>query len=286
MPAELFDRRAATPPLTAPRITPDAAFAARPRLLRLRDELVRAAKRLRPARWGEPAVFFFDLKRQDELEAARPTPPDRFAELSALIAAEMTGLLAAVEVRRVARAVDGLRVAALGLAPHSAAARQLAELLAVPDDEVFVALAPADRTGVRLHVRGAAEVAQLHRLITPALAGAPVTTEAGFQFFAPGALRADGSLPAGFAGCEHWLWPTQPLAAVPRIGGERVVLLAPVVVRASLDVEPRFPALKVESEMLQTLNPFQVADRLSRLVGQPVPPIPVTPDAPPVARAA
>src|SRR5438105_745355 len=84
-------------------------------------------------------------------------------------------------------------------------------------------LSPAARTGVRLHLRGAADVAQLQQLL-----GEPTP----FQLFAPAALQADGTLPAGVAGCVHWLWPTQPLAAVPRIGGERVVLVGPAVVPA------------------------------------------------------
>jgi hypothetical protein len=106
-----------------------------------------------------------------------------------------------------------------------------------------------------------------------------------FQLLAPPALRPDGTLPAGFAGCEHWLWPTQPLAAVPRIAGERVVLLAPAVVRPSLDVEPRFPGLAVECETVQTLNAFQTAEALSRLCGRPVP-VQAPAADPSVARAA
>src|SRR4051812_7703078 len=123
MPADLFDRLTAAPPPAAPRAAPDAAFAARPRLARLSAALARAA-RARPPRWNEPAAFFFDPKRQAELEAARPAPPDRFADLTALVAAELPGLLAAVEVRRVARATAGLTAAARALAPLCPAARE------------------------------------------------------------------------------------------------------------------------------------------------------------------
>jgi hypothetical protein len=259
---DVFDRRTA-PHVDSP--VPDPAFVARPRLVRLRDALTGAAKRLRPSRWNEPVAFFFDPKRQAELEAARPEPFDRFAELAALVSAEMRVLMASREVRRVARAVDGLGAAALALALHCPAAKDLADLLAVPDDEVFLALAPADRVGVRLHLRGAADVAQLYRVL------APVLTRAPFQLFAPSALRADGTLSDGFAGCAHWLWPAQPLARVPRFGGERVVLVGPAVVHPTLDIEPRFPALAAESDVIQTLNAFQTADFLSRLCGRPVP---------------
>ena len=311
MPAEL-SRHTGLPP--APPHTPDPAFAARPSLLHLRDALSRAAKQARPSRWNEPAVFFFDPKRQAQLEAARPARPDRFAALAGLITDELPTLLACVEVRRVARTLDGLKAAALALSPHCPAASDLAVLLAVPDDEVFLALAPHDRTGVRLHVRGAATVAQLHSLLReePVLLpdekgerGSSLTgirrpsghgphfllpnrtpkPAPGFQLFAPASLRADGTLPAGFAGCGHWLWPTQPLAAVPRVNGERVVLLGPAVVGAPPDAEPRFPGLEVESNVIQTLSPFQVAEELSRLTGRPVPAT-VPLDAQPVARAA
>lgn len=273
MTANLIDHPRAPRTGTAP----DAAFAARPRLLQLRDALARAAKALRP-RWGEPHLFFFDAKRQAELESARPAPPDRFAELTSRIADEMPELLTSVEVRRVGRAV-GLKDAARALAPHCPAANDLADLLAVPDDEVFLALAPATRAGVRLHLRGAAGVAQLHWLLASAL------KTGDFQLFAPDALRPDGTLPAGVAGCGHWLWPTQPLSAVPRVNGERVVLVGPAAVRPPLGVEVRFPELAVECELVETLNAVQVAEKLSRPCGRPIPVLPPV-ESPAVARVA
>jgi len=261
-----FNRRAAGPvPPPEGAATADAAFAARPRLARLRDALVRTA-RAKPPRWGEPAVFFFDPTRQAELDAARQ-PPDPLAELTALITAELFTLVASVEVRRVGRATDGLRAAADLLAPRLPAARDLAELLAIPDDEVFLALAPLDRVGVRLHVRGAANVADLHRLLAPALGLA----QSQFQLLAPAAVRPDGTLPSGFAACDHWLWPTQPLCAVPRLGGERVVVVGPAAVRPALDIDPRFPGLAVECEALQTLTAAQTAEAVAKVCGAPLP---------------
>lgn len=244
---------------------PDPAFAARARLARLRDALTRAAS-ARPSRWNEPPVFFFDSRRQAELEAARTERPQPFAELTALVAAELPELIASVEVRRVARATEGFRAAAERLAPRCPAARELATLLAVPDDEVFLALAPLEGTGVRLHVRGAATVADLHRLLAPAL-GLEVHS---FQLHVPAALRAD-SLSSGLAGCGHWLWPTQPLAAVPRVGGERVVVVGPAAVRPALDIDPPFPGLAVECETVQTLSAERAADAVARLSGGPRP---------------
>jgi hypothetical protein len=275
MPADLLDSPGAADAATRP--APDAAFAARPRLLRLRAALGRAASALRP-RWGEPPVFFFDPRRQAELEAARPAAPDRFAELASLIAEQMPSLVSSVEVRRVARAL-GLKDAARALASRCPAANDLAELLAVPDDEVFLALAPAARTGVRLHLRGAASVAQLHSML------AAETKERDFQLFAPAALRPDGTLPPGLAGCGHWLWPTQPLSAVPRVNGERVVLVGPATVRAVHADESRFPDLAVACELVERLSAARVAEELSRLYGRPLPVLPPL-EAPAVARAA
>lgn len=278
MPPELFDRRRGSHTADAPP-APDPAFAARPRLLKLCDALAAAAKRLRPARWNEPAVFFFDPKRQAALEAARPPEPQPFADLVALVTAELPVLLEHVEVRQVARAIDGLAPAARALAPHCPAVNDLADLLAVPDDEVFLVLCPHERTGTRLHVRGAASVGQFRDLLAATVTSAP------FQLFSPAALTAEGTLPTGMNGCGHWLWAAQPLSVVPRVGGERVVLLGPAVVPGAAENAPRFPGLRAEAELVQTLNAFQVAEALSQLAGAPVP-VAAPADAPTVARAA
>jgi hypothetical protein len=243
---------------------PDSAFAARPRLVRLFGSLTRALAAAQRGRWNEPPAFFFNPARQAELETARAAPPGQADEHTALITAELPFLLASVELRRVARAL-GLAAPARALAPRCAAARDLADLLAVPDDEVFLALAPAERTGVRLYLRGAADVAQLHRLL------APLVPPRDFQLFAPAALRSDGTLPHGFDGCASWLWPSQPLCCIPRVNGERVVLIGPATVRPAPNVEPRFPLLSAECEAIETLNPFQTTDLLVRLCGTALP---------------
>lgn len=296
MSAELFDRRTAAPS-NAP--IPDAAFTARERLVKLRDAFIRTAKSFRPPRWNEPIIFFFDRQRQAELEAARPAPPVRFADLTVLITAELPALRTSVEVRRVARAI-GLNEAAAPLAPHCPAAKELTELLAVPDDEVFLVLTPATRAGVRLHLRGATNAAQLYRLLMEPIpsprkegesehssfgSSLPGEEIAPFQLFTAAAIQPDGTLPTGFARCEHWLWPTQPLTAIPRVNGERVVLVGPAAVRASLDVDPRFPALAVEREVVQILTVLQVTEELSRLCGHSLP-IGVPEERVAVARAA
>jgi len=281
---------------------PDPAFAALPRLARLRDALAAAVRNNPPSRgrWGEPPVFFFDPARQAQLEADRrpAAGPDRFADLAAAIDAELPELFASVEVRRAARAVAGLSEAAAALAPRLPAARDLADLLAVPDDEAVLVLDPATRTGLRLVVRGVADVDQFQLLFVDVLAGdgwlpgpplparlraacrdadpvipagVPMVAEARFQFLRPSAVRPDGSVPAGFRGSDHWVWGHQSLASVPRIDGERVLLLAEPAFPRTWEIGRRFPAMAAELRLLQVLGPFQVAERLGRIVGRPVP---------------
>jgi hypothetical protein len=167
----------------------------------------------------------------------------------------------------------------------------------MPDDEVVTVLHPGLRTGFRFVVRGVVDIGQFAILFADAAnellpgpqlprrfvaayrdvdstsaAGVPMVTEARFQMYMPAALRADGSLPPGFAGCNHWLWPNTQLANVPRIEGERVVLLGPPAYRATWEVSRRFPAMVADVRMLDELNPFRVAERLSTIAGNPVSP--------------
>jgi hypothetical protein len=283
---------ALVPAAPRPAPSPDAGFDALPRLAQLAADLAAAVPERTQRHWGEPAVFFFDTRRQAELEAARPAVPvaDPFEELAPRITAEVAALCASPEVRRVARAAPGLREAALALAPACAAARHLAELLAVPDDEVVTVLHPANRTGFRCVVRGVADAGQFHLLMLDAAAdllpgprlmqrfvaacrdanptsaaGVTMLAEARFQMYAAGALRPGGTLPDGFGGSDHWLWPHTPLAAVPAVGGERVVLLGPPAYRATWEVARRFPALPAEVRLIETLDPARVAERLAAL---------------------
>ncbi|MCS6866405.1 MAG: hypothetical protein RMJ56_15520 [Gemmataceae bacterium] len=253
MAADVFTPTAARTPVDA---QPDVAFIARPRLLALREELRRAAAQRHRSRWQEPPLFFFDPQRQAELVAAGDRMPP-WAELAAHIDAAMPELFRHVEVRRLARALD-LAAAAQLLAGCCPAARRLVDLLAVPDDEVFLVLDPLRRSGVRWLLRGAADVGQLIERLA-------VDFTRDIQLYTPAALRPQGTLPSGFRGCREWLWPTQPLAAVPRINGVRVVLVGPAVIRPATPRTPRFPELMVQATALGRLTPWQVADELTRL---------------------
>jgi hypothetical protein len=263
----------------------DSAYAIRARLAALRDDLL-ALRREKRSRWREPALFFFHRSRQLELEAARPHPTltDPLCER---IAREVFTLSESPGARQAARSVPGLREA-LANVP---AAKPLAQLLAVPDDEIVLVLHPDRRAGYRLSVRGIATVHQFQVLMQSALgepmpsrfasvcrdaeprvpAGVPMVVNLTHQCFRPAALRTDGTLPEGFDGCDRWLWGWEPLAAAPRIDGERVILLGEPAFPQMWEVERAFPAMAAFAELESALSPFQVAERLSRLAGATVP---------------
>lgn len=291
MMARLLERRAGLPaaaPLPPPphRPLPEPGYAALPRLTQLRDVLA-AVPVQRRSRWNEPPLFFFDRTRQAEFESTRSTrAADPLAAVSARIAVELPALCASVEVRRVARGVEGLKAAAKALAPACPTAKDLADLLAVPDDEVALVLHPEGRTGFRFAVRGIVDVGQFHILLADLMpgerfaerfvsacrdvnptvpAGVPMVAEARFQMYTPAALGPDGTLPTGFSGCEHWLWPAAPLASVPRVNGERVVLLGPPAFPAKWDVIRRFPTMAADVRLLDVLSPARVAEQLMRV---------------------
>jgi hypothetical protein len=321
MATRLLDRAAAPPDSLAeqtlphthpPTATPDAGYDALPRLTRLAADLAAVRGKAKP-RWKEPPLFFFDKRRQAALELARPEKrtPDPLADLAYRVAAELPGLCESIEVRQVARAVSGLRAAAEAIAPIISPARDLADLLAMPEDETITVLHPALRTGFRIVVRGLADIGQFHILLADATdgvlpgpmvparfveayceanptapAGVPMVAEARFQLYAPAALRPDGTLPDGFGGSDHWLWPHAALATVPRIAGERVILLGPPAYRSAWEISRRFPALAAEVRLLEVLSPFRVAERLGQLTGTPLAPAPRTDPRPELAKAA
>ncbi|HYH68691.1 MAG TPA: hypothetical protein VD866_28620, partial [Urbifossiella sp.] len=116
--------------------------------------------------------------------------------------------------------------------------------------------------GVRLLVGGVADVGQFQALLADATP--ELRRSGGWQAHRPAALRADGTLPTGMGGCEHWLWWHEPLAAVPLVRGERVLLLGPAAYPATWDSAVRFPELAATLTVLAELTPAEVAARLGR----------------------
>lgn len=276
---------------------PDVAFATLPLLRRLRDALTQAIRERR-SRWGVPTLFFFHDALQAEWEHVRPRPAP--SPLADLIDDALTVMAASVEARHNARALPGLVEAVA--ASRDPKAWLLAEVLAIPDDEVVRVIHPAARAGFRILVRGLADVNQFHTLIADAVTGSPrqgllpgprphpravaayrdqptdpaaAVATARFQLFRPTALQADGTLPAGFGGCDHWLWGTEPLSAIPRENGERVVLLGEPVVRATWDVARKFSWLVGELDVVEVMTSAAVGEWLAARTGRAVPSEPV-----------
>jgi len=279
---------------------PDVAFAALPLLRRLAASLpaatrFRAACRAAADRLddsGVPPLFFFHKPHQLEWETVRTRPAPAVDRVAGRVAARYPAEAAAwavlpellddaiavlsgsVEARHAARAVPGLADAARKLAGEHSKCRDLADLLAIPDDEVIHVRYPDRGLTARVRVQGVATVSQFHVLLADALIGPslpgrrppadvlaaarhgvppgadPPIAKAAFQILRPTALRADGTVPAGFVAVDHWLWGWEPLAAVPRVNGERTVVLAPPAYPSEWEMTTRFPTVRPEIEVV------------------------------------
>jgi hypothetical protein len=264
----------------APAPRPDLGYSALTFLAKLRDALRSAASGLAAdrkvaRRAGGPKLFFFDRDAQREL-AVEPSQPKIDPRVADLIADALTLLPASVEARRAARATHGLREVIAAVAKAHKPARELAELLDVPDDQVVLAIHPATWIGVRVLIRGVADVSQLHVLLADLLPGRRIDSRivdayldadpdpdaavmtAQFQMFRPSALQPDGTLPRGFAGSDHWVWGEQSPAVLPLENGERVVLLGEPAFAAEWDVGRKFSRLPAEVERIEALGRAEV----------------------------
>jgi hypothetical protein len=97
----------------------------------------------------------------------------------------------------------------------------------------------------------------------------PAVATARFQFHRPAALRPDGTLPAGFAGTRHWFFGPEPLAAIPRVGDERTLLIGPPAFAAEWEVERRLPRVNAGLELVEVLTEADVARWLEVQTGRP-----------------
>ncbi len=277
----------AFPPAAPVRRRPDPAYHSLALFARVRQALrdsgallaeCRARRDRARGKWGVPPLFFF----HHTTPTAALFPQPFLGELADRMPAEMLAwntlpdllddalitLTAGVELRRAARTVDGLSEAAAAVADVLPAAAELAELLAIPDDQIVLAMHPEGRFGIKVRVRGIADVNQLHVLLADELPGLSVDPRladacrdavpdpaasvfaARFQVFRSSALQTDGTLPSGFAGSDHWLWGDESPAAVPLEKGERVLLLGRPAVRTTWAVGRKFPRVTGEVEVV------------------------------------
>jgi hypothetical protein len=285
----------------APRTAFDPGYTALGLLTRLRDAFAASARliaecRKRHARstgrWGVPALFFFDTRSTntatfpqphlDALAAKLPAEVRAWHSLPDLLDDALTLLPAAVTARRTARAIDGLKERAAELADVLPAAKELCDLLAVPDDQVVLAIHPASRTGLRVVIRGVAEVHQLHVLLANEWIGPQPDSRivdacrdsrpdpdasvflARWQLFHPSALRPDGTLPRGFAGSDSWVWGERSPTVLPLVKGERVVLLGEPTYRAGWQVARKFPRMNGELDVTERLSASAVTEWLAK----------------------
>lgn len=270
----------------------DSGYAALSLFTRLRDAFATAAPliaecrsrhRRVTGRWGVPPLFFFHHPPRAETSPAFPEPfltqlaakmpsaAKAWHTLPDLLDDALTLLPAAVTARRTARAVGGLKELAAAMADVLPAAKELCELLAVPDDQVVLAVHPSARTGVRVVLRGIAEVNQLHVLLADALPGPrpdPRAVDAcrdgrpdpsavftpRHQLFRPSALRSDGTLPRGFGGSDGWVWGHECPSGLPAEKGERVVLLGEPTYRAGWPAGRKFPRMAGELQVVERLS--------------------------------
>jgi len=301
-------------PITLPKAATDLAFAARPLFLRLTDVLNRVGQLLGECRkmhdratrheraWGVPALFFSDDSAQREwrakqapaqefpqpyialLSEAFPKLADAWNRLPDLLDDALALLAESPDVRRMARAVPGLRAAAASI-PQAA---ELAGVLAMPEEEVWLVIHPAARAGYRVVLEGVADIAQLHVLLSDALTGDPsagyltgrrptdevfaacsdtawiegVVATARFQFYRPEALRPDGTLPEGFAGSDDWYWGTESLGSIPQEKGERILLIGEPVLPKAWEVSRRFSRIAARADVVEVLPQAEVERRL------------------------
>jgi len=315
MAIELFEPRSKRTGDDDPVSQPDLAFAARPLFLRLGETLRRVAELLgvcratrdratRHARaWGVPALFFADRIAEAERLAEHAVParyPEPYFSLLASSFPELDDArnrlpdllddaLAlcgdSIDVRRMARAVPGLRDAANAV-PH---AEEFAGILGLIEEEVWLVIHPAARAGLRVVVEGVADIAQLHVLLAERLTGDPsreflagrrpdiavvdacrdtlrtegLVASGRFQFYRPEALQSDGTLPAGFDGSPLWYWGRESLGAVPQQKGERILLIGDPVHPLSWDVTRRYSRVRAEADVVDVLSAGEVERWLS-----------------------
>jgi hypothetical protein len=291
MPAILEFPAARTQTPSRPRGLPDLAFETIPLWQRLQTTLAEAAtarkKHLDQAeqgtrqqrRWGVPQLHFFHKPAQEALERSKPKEPAAYDFGPALDHMLEDGLMLLVEsldVRRTARATAGLYEAARAIAEELPAAKELADMLRMPEGEAIRVIHPGRLIGYRLLTVGVGSVNQFHTLFADRVPGQrpsadavraagafdplaePAFAETRFRFLKPAALQADGTLPEGFRASDHWYWGHESLAEFPLENGERLVLADDPAFEETHPVERRFPRLPAGVDVLDVMSRAEV----------------------------
>ena len=297
----------------------DVVYATLPLLRRLSKTLTEASRFIAECRileerttrkqraWGVPPLFFFNKQLQEEWAAIRPDPlifPEPYTKTVArrhpgaaaawtilpdLLTDALTMIYGSRMVRRAARAVAGLKAGAESLADVVADCRDLADVLAIPEDESILVIHPAAGVGARVRTRGIATVHEFHVLLADAvgptfpgtrpsasivsayrgssfLMGDPAIATARYQLFRPSAIQPDGMLPKGFEGTDDWLWGPEPLSAIPRVAEERVLLLDEPVFAMKWEAIRRFPFSPDRVEILEFLDATALKDWMNQFL--------------------
>lgn len=248
----------------------DLAYSLRDRLHAL-GQLLQQGVKQRP-QWEAirqaPPLFFFDRDRQDELLASGRSSDHRLASdpiwhgLASALAGLWPSLIRDLPTRQLARAIPNFREYALQLSDLHPAASQLARLLQVVDEEVLCLIAWPQRVGLSVEVRGLQRLDQVYEILTSDFARGAGLGE-NFRLFSPRALQRSGMLPAEAHGCVDWLFADQPGADLPRIAGERAVLVRETSWPVVRDAERCFPELAFEWRLVRWLGADEVARRLA-----------------------
>ncbi len=178
------------------------------------------------------------------------------------------------------------------------------EMLAILDDEQFVALHPELARGYIIRIAGIGNNFQLHTLLADALIGdtaqgwlpgerpslrvaalakdAPITDSdnlptafGAFNLWNWTGLRANGSLPGAgegqATGSEHWIWNEGVPADIVPFHGTRVILIGPPPYARSWNSGRFFPAMVGELEVIRQLSAEEARAWLDRLASAPKP---------------
>jgi len=197
-----------------------------------------------------------------------------------------------VEKRREVQQREDLLPLAMKLAPVSGPASFLCKMVQVLDDETLIVLAPAQKLGWRVRIRGVADNFQLHTLLAGSVVGSaerglypqraetsldPRSVEVAsflpcrereasvssfLQLLTYKGLRAAGTIANE---SEHFIWNEGVPADIPTLDGTRIVLLTEASYVRTWNGGRIFRGMRGDLRLEETLTPAVVEDWLQRL---------------------